>query len=82
LGSATRLIALNEKLPKRRLPRLTDSPSFGDYNNDLEMMALADYSFAMANSHPNILKAARYKTDGNDSFGVEKVLEKVLAGKV
>jgi Cof subfamily protein (haloacid dehalogenase superfamily) len=55
---------------------------FGDYNNYLEMMALADYSFAMANSHPNILKAARYKTDGNDSFGVEKVLEKVLAGKV
>ncbi len=51
---------------------------FGDYNNDLEMMAAADYSFAMANAHPTILQAARYKTHSNDDFGVERVLEKLL----
>tara|TARA_R110002051_G_scaffold321123_2_gene407948 strand:+ start:1035 stop:1838 length:804 start_codon:yes stop_codon:yes gene_type:complete len=51
---------------------------FGDYNNDLEMLALADYSFAMANAHPNVLKAANYSTRSNDDFGVELVLEKLI----
>ncbi len=51
---------------------------FGDYNNDLEMMALSDYSFAMANAHPNVLKAAKYRTDSNDQFGVESILEILL----
>lgn len=51
---------------------------FGDYNNDLEMMALSDHSFAMANAHPNVLKAAKYRTDSNDQFGVENILENLL----
>ena len=34
---------------------------FGDYNNDLEMLALAEYSFAMENAHPNVKKAANYR---------------------
>ncbi len=50
----------------------------GDYNNDLEMMQQSHYSFAMANSHPNILKEARYRTLSNEEQGVEKVLEKIL----
>lgn len=52
---------------------------FGDYNNDLEMLALADYSFAMENAHPNVKKAAKYSTSSNDDFGVERVLEKLLS---
>ena len=51
---------------------------FGDYNNDLEMLALADYSFAMANAHPNVLKKAKFKTRSNEELGVETVLEKML----
>ncbi len=51
---------------------------FGDYNNDLEMLALADFSFAMENSHPNVLEAAKYATASNDDFGVERILEKLL----
>ena len=51
---------------------------FGDYNNDLEMMALSDYSFAMANAHPKVLKAAKYQTVSNDQFGVESILESLL----
>lgn len=51
---------------------------FGDYNNDLEMLELSDYSFAMANAHPNVLKTAKYTTHSNDDFGVERVLEKLL----
>jgi len=55
---------------------------FGDYNNDLEMLALADYSFAMANAHPNVIKAANYRTLSNNDFGVEHILEKLLQSKI
>ncbi|MBU2904456.1 Cof-type HAD-IIB family hydrolase [Arenibacter algicola] len=51
---------------------------FGDYNNDLEMLAMADFSFAMANAHPNVAAAANFKTKSNDEYGVETVLEKLL----
>ncbi len=51
---------------------------FGDYNNDLEMLALADFSFAMENAHPNVKKAASYSTSSNDNYGVEKILEKLI----
>jgi len=54
---------------------------FGDYNNDLEMLSMAKYSFAMANSHPNVLKAANYTTLSNDDFGVENILEKLIKDK-
>ena len=54
---------------------------FGDYNNDLEMLALSEFSFAMANAHPNVIKAAKYQTLSNDAMGVEKVLEEVLQSK-
>lgn len=55
---------------------------FGDYNNDLEMMALSDFSYAMANAHPNVKKAARYQTLSNDEFGVETVLQEVLESQI
>ena len=58
-----------------------DTMVFGDYNNDLEMLALSEFSFAMANAHPNVLKAAKFSTLSNDNYGVEKVLEKVLESK-
>lgn len=51
---------------------------FGDYNNDLEMLELSEYSFAMANAHPNVLQAAKFKTSSNNDFGVEKILEKLI----
>jgi len=43
------------------------------------MLALADFSFAMENAHPNVKKAAKYSTKSNDDFGVESVLQKLLA---
>jgi Cof subfamily protein (haloacid dehalogenase superfamily) len=52
---------------------------FGDYNNDLEMLALAHYSFAMENAHPNVLKAANYTTGSNDNLGVERILERLVS---
>ena len=52
---------------------------FGDYNNDLEMLALADFSFAMQNAHPNVKKAANYTTLSNDENGVEHILQQLVA---
>lgn len=52
---------------------------FGDYNNDIEMLQLSDYSFAMANAHPNVKKVANYETSSNDAYGVEKILEKIIS---
>ncbi|TMM53457.1 HAD family hydrolase [Maribacter algarum] len=51
---------------------------FGDYNNDLEMLGKAKYSFAMENAHQNVLKVANFKTSSNNDFGVERILEKLL----
>ncbi len=51
---------------------------FGDYNNDLEMLALTPNSVAMANAHKKVIKAANYTTHSNDAFGVENILEELI----
>ena len=53
---------------------------FGDYNNDLEMLSLADFSFAMENAHPNVKKAANYSTLSNNEHGVEHILSQLISG--
>ena len=67
-----------EKLMKSRGITSDQVMVFGDFNNDLEMMALAHYSFAMENAHPNVVQAARYRAGSNDNLGVERVLEELL----
>ena len=52
---------------------------FGDYLNDLPMMGCSDFSFAMANAHPDLKKVCRYETLSNDDDGVMHVLRQVLA---
>jgi hypothetical protein len=52
---------------------------FGDYHNDIEMMQEADFSFAMKNAHKDITELAKYTTESNDNFGVERILEKLVA---
>lgn len=51
---------------------------FGDYLNDLELMAAGDWSFAVANAHPDILAAARYMAPSNRDHGVLAVLQRLL----
>ena len=51
---------------------------FGDYNNDIEMMEHAHFSYAMANAHPNVKAAARFETLSNDERGVEHILAQLL----
>jgi Cof subfamily protein (haloacid dehalogenase superfamily) len=54
---------------------------FGDYNNDIEMLKKATFSFAMENAHENVKEIAKYKTKSNDNFGVEFILEKLIESK-
>jgi Cof subfamily protein (haloacid dehalogenase superfamily) len=54
---------------------------FGDYNNDLEMLKLGYFSYAMKNAHPNVKEIARFETKTNDEFGVEHILEELLIEK-
>lgn len=51
---------------------------FGDYLNDLEMMATADWSFAMANAHPSVAEAARFSAPSNADQGVIQVLREAF----
>ena len=54
---------------------------FGDYNNDLKMLELAYYSYAMENAHANVKKLAKFQTKSNDNNGVEFILEQVINSK-
>lgn len=52
---------------------------FGDYNNDLGMLEMAELSYAMKNAHPNVRQVANYETKDNNEEGVEHILEQLLS---
>lgn len=54
---------------------------FGDYNNDLEMLERAYFSYAMKNAHPLVKQTARFETGSNDEEGVEDILEQLVKAK-
>lgn len=68
-----------EVLQQRYGITIAQTMAFGDYLNDLEMMAQAHYSYAMENAHPDIKAAARFQAKSNEEFGVVEVLSKMLA---
>ncbi|MET8472694.1 Cof-type HAD-IIB family hydrolase [Streptomyces sp. NPDC006422] len=51
---------------------------FGDYRNDLEMLDAADWSYAMANAHPDVLARARLRAPANTENGVVRTVRDVL----
>jgi len=52
--------------------------AFGDYLNDLEMLAQAEHSFAMANAHPEAIDTAAYVAPSNLALGVVATLNHLL----
>ncbi|MDX6746509.1 HAD family hydrolase [Polaribacter sp. PL03] len=56
-----------------------ETMAFGDYHNDIEMLKEANFSFSMKNAHKDITEIANYATKSNDDFGVESILEKLIA---
>ncbi|MEU8588888.1 Cof-type HAD-IIB family hydrolase [Streptomyces sp. NPDC048664] len=51
---------------------------FGDYLNDLEMLDAAEWSFAMANGHPDVLRRARHTAPANTDHGVLRTIARLL----
>lgn len=47
----------------------------GDYNNDIEMLEVADYAFAMGNSVNEVKKVADYIIGDNNSDGIAQIIE-------
>lgn len=54
---------------------------FGDFNNDLEMIDQAFFSYAMENAHDNVKKAAKFRTKSNNDSGVEIILKELIQAK-
>lgn len=52
--------------------------AFGDYLNDLEMLQAVEHSYAMANAHPAVLRAARHVAPANTEDGVLATLREVF----
>ncbi|MFF9642866.1 HAD family hydrolase [Kitasatospora aureofaciens] len=52
--------------------------AFGDMPNDLEMLAWAGTSYAVANAHPQVLASVAQHTVSNEDDGVAAVVEKLL----
>ncbi len=52
--------------------------AFGDGNNDLEMLALANESYAMKNGSKEVLETAKYTAPSNDEEGVLTIIESYL----
>lgn len=54
--------------------------AFGDYLNDLQMLQAAHWSYAVADAHPDIVAAARFRAPSNADAGVLTVIEQLLDG--
>lgn len=52
--------------------------AFGDYLNDLDMMDVAELSFAMADAHPELLARARFTAPSHRDHGVVTVIERLI----
>ncbi|PSN09601.1 Cof-type HAD-IIB family hydrolase [Siccibacter turicensis] len=52
--------------------------AIGDSANDVEMLELVKWSFAMGNASPVVRQAARFQTDSNNNEGALNVIDAVL----
>ncbi len=53
--------------------------AFGDYLNDIELLQAADWSYAMADAHADVIAVARHRAPSNADAGVLTVIEDLLA---
>ncbi|MEV6957708.1 Cof-type HAD-IIB family hydrolase [Streptomyces sp. NPDC051207] len=52
--------------------------AFGDYLNDLEMLDAAEWSFAMAGAHPDVVARARHLAPAHTDNGVLRTITRLL----
>jgi len=58
-----------------------ETMAFGDYNNDIEMLEQASFSYAMENACEDVKETARFNTKSNNDNGVEFILDKLIQSK-
>ena len=54
---------------------------FGNAGNDISMLELTPWSFAVKNATESVKKVAQFITDSNNDDGVAKALEKYILKK-
>jgi hypothetical protein len=52
--------------------------SFGDYNNDIELISIAGFGIAMDNAIPEVKSVAFAVTDSNNNNGIGKAIKKYI----
>lgn len=67
-----------EALQRRLGVGPTQTMVFGDFNNDIEMLERADFSFAMLNASDDVHAVARYIAPSNNEAGVLSVIRELL----
>ena len=70
-GKALEVIRKQYNIPKEK------TITFGDGHNDIDMIEFARYGVAMGNSHPDLIKAAKYVTESTPEHGVYNFLIKL-----
>ena len=55
--------------------------TFGNAQNDVSMLSITPWSFAVSNAAEAAIEAAHFMTDSNDCDGVAKAVEKYVLGK-
>ncbi|AMB99800.1 haloacid dehalogenase [Aerococcus urinaehominis] len=58
---------------------LDKTMTIGDNYNDVPMLEIAGYSYAMGNAEEGVFKHAKYRTESNRHAGVAKAIERSLA---
>jgi len=53
--------------------------AFGDYLNDVELLQAADWSYAMADAHPEVVAVSNHRAPSNAEFGVITTIESLLS---
>lgn len=55
-----------------------ETMAFGDFYNDIDLLARADHSYVMKNANDDMKKYGRFTAPDNNSSGVTKVIRKYL----
>ncbi len=71
-GSALKVLQDNWGITKE------ETMVFGDFHNDIEMLKLGKYNYAMQNAHEDVKQIASYIAPSNDDNGVMKVIHEII----
>ena len=72
-GAALKSLAQRLNIPREEVA------AFGDADNDAEMIQYAGHGYAMESGDREVVRRAKFVAPSNDSEGVARVLESLLA---